>query len=288
MLNSKAILGCVLLQTAFLSFGCGNQATVAARDPGQNNRVVGNPQPAQASNGQNQGSDQQAVGQNNSQGSGGKTGDFETSYTSSNGLSSKFHINVPSDSGPTKAYGLLVYLHGDGGKDYSWFYDSNQQIAAQNNLIGMTVLSPNNGEAWYDNGSAQALFLDDLLQKEILAKYNIDRKRIYFAGASGGSQFLTGLFVPVYGSHYQGGSVQMCGGGTNWTEQFNSTPDFLKGFKLFFYTQTSDFLYSQVVEAIDYYSKQGMTVKKELPSGGSHCGFALDEVLPKALAEIMK
>ena len=206
-------------------------------------------------------------------GTGGKTGTFEQTFSASNGKSSTWKTTIPSDLSEAKPYGLSIYLHGDGGGDYSWVFDSLVRSSKQENLIGLVVKAPNFERRWYNGGIANAKFLDELIEKELLAKYNIDKTRIYFIGTSGGSQFLTGQFIPNYGSKYNSGALLLCGGPKNWQNNIASTPEFISKFKFYWYSGTGDFLYDQILEGIEYYKGLGMQVDSEMIPGGSHCTF---------------
>lgn len=221
------------------------------------------------------------------QGTGGALGLVEDSYTAVNGLSGKIRLQVPQDHGPGHPHGLLVYLHGDGGKDYDWFFDDVKDAAEANGLIAMSARSPNDGAAWYKNGEKQAEYLDEVLQKRVFPQYDITFAQVVFVGASGGSQFLTGQFIPKYGANYEGGSLQMCGGPRNWLANFPAKPEFLKRFTLAFYTQRGDMLFPQVEQGIAYYESQGMQVLKELPDGTGHCAFKMKDVVKKYVPLIL-
>ncbi|MFK7872666.1 MAG: hypothetical protein AB8C84_05770 [Oligoflexales bacterium] len=164
-----------------------------------------------------------------SNGEGGLTGMNEVSFDSSNNLSSTYKINAPEDVSQ-KVYGLHIHLHGDGGGGYTDF----PNVETRYNLIGVTVRSPNQGTSWNRDGQNFALYVDELIQNELLKKYNIDLDRIYFSTVSGGSYFMTGAFIPLYGAKYKtGGAFMMCGGRA---PQFDfSSPDgesFLKTYRL--------------------------------------------------------
>jgi hypothetical protein len=206
-------------------------------------------------------------------GSGGQTGSLEQRFTASNGMASTYKAIIPTDIGPQKAYGLTIHLHGDGGGDYDWLYEDNARIGLEHGLLGIVVRAPNNKCCWYEGGEANAKFLDDLIQNEFFVKYNIDKRRVYFSGVSGGSQFLTGQFIPIYGSRYNSGAVMLCGGPDNWQDSITSTPEFVRDFKLYWYSTQGDFLLDQVQEGISYYKNLGMQVGSEIRPSGDHCDF---------------
>jgi hypothetical protein len=205
-------------------------------------------------------------------GAGGRTGTFEDRFTASNGKSSTWKTTIPDDAA-SKTYGLNIYLHGDGGGDYTWVFDGNVRSSKKLGLIGVVVMAPNAERRWYNDGMANARFLDELIQNEILKKYNIDRTRIYFTGTSGGSQFLGGQFIPTYGSKYNSGALLLCGGPKNWLGSIQSTPEFVRKFKFYWYAGTGDFLYDQITAGMSYYKGLGMQVDSEMIPGGSHCEF---------------
>lgn len=230
----------------------------------------------------------QTISANGSNGSGGRTGDFEGTFTASNGKSSTYKINVPGDIG-SRLYGVSIHLHGDGGGDYDWLYEPNVRIAKKHDLIGIVVLAPNGEKRWYNEGEANAIFLNELIDKEILGKYNLDRNRVYFSGVSGGSQFLTGQFIPKFGAKYNSGALLLCGGPENWLGSISSSKEFISKFKMFWYSGTGDFLYDQILSGISYYKNLGIQVDSEMIQGAEHCDFpggvsaALEAKLPRIL-----
>ncbi|MFK7825474.1 MAG: hypothetical protein AB8G05_15085 [Oligoflexales bacterium] len=154
------------------------------------------------------------------------TGMNEVAFTASNNLSSTYKIMAPADAA-SKVYGLHIHLHGDGGGGYQDF----PNVETRFDLVGVTILSPNNGQSWNRDGQNFSQFLHELIQDDLLAKYDIDLSKIYFSSVSGGSYFLTGAFVPLYGQFYKdGGAFMMCGGRA---PQFDfAVPDTIKEFRL--------------------------------------------------------
>ncbi len=142
-----------------------------------------------------------------SQGSGGGSGLLEIPFTDSTGLASSYKINAPADVGQ-KVYGLHVHLHGDGGGGYRDFPNKDLRY----DLIGVTVKAPNTNLQWGRvQGRAHALYVNELIQKELLKKYNVNLDRIYFSGVSGGAYFLMGSFLPEFGQNYNSAAFIMCG-----------------------------------------------------------------------------
>ena len=141
-------------------------------------------------------------------GTGGPTGMNEISFTDSNGMSSTYKINVPEDAS-VKVYGLHIHFHGDGGGGYRDF----PNVETRHELMGVTVRAPSGNLRWgRGEGVAHSNYAQELIQNEIIKKYNINLDRIYFSGVSGGAYFLSGSFLPEYGNEYQSGAFLMCGG----------------------------------------------------------------------------
>lgn len=145
-----------------------------------------------------------------SKGSGGKgggTGLLEVPFTDSKGTASSYKINAPAD--PKVVQGLHIHLHGDGGGGYVDF--PNKEL--RYDLISVTVKAPNANLTWgRAQGRQHAFYLNDLIQNELLKKYDIDPSKIFFSTVSGGSYFLTGSFVPEFGQFYKSAALVMCGG----------------------------------------------------------------------------
>ena len=49
---------------------------------------------------------------------------------------------------------------------------------------------------WWEQGAANAVFFRDLLNK-MKSEYDIDSKRIWLVGYSGGAQFTTQFYIPL-------------------------------------------------------------------------------------------
>jgi hypothetical protein len=224
-----------------------------------------------------------------SRGQGGATGFIESQFTASNQKSSNYKTRIPIDVS-SKLYGLNIHLHGDGGGDYRWLFEDNVRFGLQHGLIGVVVLAPNPERRWYRQGEQNALFLHELVQNEIAKKYNIDLSRIYFSGVSGGSQFLTGQFIPLYGKRYRSGAVMLCGGPANWLRRLDMEEADINAFRLSWFATAGDFLLDQVEEGIQYYRSRGFPVTSEILPTGSHCSFpgGVNAALEKKLRDIVR
>jgi len=208
-------------------------------------------------------------------------------------LSGTYRINAPEANSRDKAQGLLIYLHGDGAGDYSFFWNDLQVVAQKYDLIPVSVRTPDpSSVTWYRNGRGNATYLHQLIQTELYAMYNVNKDQIFFTGASGGPQFLTGQFVPLYGNHYRGGAVPMCGGGgprgfSQTTRAFQPSADLIANFKIYYYTGTADFLYGQVRDSSQFYRSHGFETFEDFPQGVAHCKFNMRSALDKGLAKIV-
>ncbi|SMF19051.1 hypothetical protein [Pseudobacteriovorax antillogorgiicola] len=211
-----------------------------------------------------------------SQGTGGPIGMNEVNFTDSNNLTSSYKIMAPDDVA-TKVYGLHVHFHGDGGGGYRDF--PNQ--ATRYGLIGVTVRAPNQNLQWgRAQGVAHAQFSQDLIQNEILKKYNIDLDKIYFSGVSGGAYFLSGSFLPAYGSQYKSGAFLMCGGEAPRTDIQN--PEVFKDFRIHWQVTAGERadITNSVQQSVAAYKAvhdqvQGDPTKQtiETTGAGGHCEF---------------
>lgn len=163
-----------------------------------------------------------------SKGTGGKSGLQEVSFDAANGQKSSYKINAPAEADQGKPYGLHIHLHGDGGGGYKDF--PNKEF--RENLIGISVKAPNRGLTWgRQEGVRHAEYLQDLIQNELLKKYNVQLERIFFSGVSGGAYFLTGSFIPQFGHHYNSGAFILCGGEA--PRVAFAQPDMLKNFRIY-------------------------------------------------------
>ena len=170
-------------------------------------------------------------------GAGGGVGLQEVSFTDSVGTKSSYKINAPqvATSSPTAPLGLHIHFHGDGGGGYKDF--PNRE--SRGNLIGVTVKAPNGALTWgRAEGVGHAKFVQDLIQNELVKKYNIDLDRIYFSGVSGGSYFLSGHFIPMFGRTYHSGAFLMCGGMSPQVTIGDGT--FLKTFRIHWETTAGE------------------------------------------------
>jgi hypothetical protein len=235
----------------------------------------------------------------NSGGTGGQSGLQEVNFRDAQGLASSYKINAPADVA-TKAYGLHIHLHGDGGGGYRDF--PNRET--RDELIGVAVRAPNQGQTWgRQSGVQHARFLNELIQNDVIKKYNVDLNRIYFSGVSGGAYFLSGHFIPSFGAQYQSGAFLMCGGMAPQVDFVNR--DFLKTFRIHWETTAGERrdITNSVRQSIAGYNQvlQGLGVTQDtiatntFEGNGGHCEFdgrdyttGIQFMMDKKFASIIK
>lgn len=217
---------------------------------------------------------------------GGQLGDrAQIRYTSPAGTESRYFVYAPSNNGAGNAHPLLIYLHGDYANEYSSLIPTYEDIAKKHNMVVIAVYSPSyigGMTAWYGDANKSTEYLHNLIQKEIYVKYNIEKEKVYFAGASGGSQFITGMFMPKVGENYRGGgAVLLCGGGgpvgyDAYMRSYNPSAELAAKFKIFYYTGTADFMYveGQVQASEQFFRSKGFKTKSVYPPGIDHCAFS--------------
>ena len=97
----------------------------------------------------------------------------------------RYHLRVPSDYDPSRAYSLIFRWHGAGGNGLSG--GLNIEYSAKNDAIIVSADGMNN--VWdVKTGSADLAFFDNMLQT-ISSQYCIDNKRIFSYGFSVGGSF---------------------------------------------------------------------------------------------------
>ena len=229
----------------------------------------------------------------NPDGVAGRIGEYRKSFTASNGKSSEFLIEVPPGI-RQKKYGLLVYVHGDTAVDYTGQWQTVKRMARKYGLVALSVKSPSRsreqGTSWWMDADKNADYLNELLQKEVLGKYNIDKNRTVFTGQSGGPTFLTGPWIKRYASQFRGGALLLCGSRvrTNFTPR-NWTPDFLNNFKMVFVNGRQDFLYDLARAAARDYRASGFNVETDFSGNYGHCAFrnGVQYEMDRGLASIL-
>lgn len=148
----------------------------------------------------------------NTAGTGGALTDVTgVGYTATNAYSSTYHLYAAGLDW-TKPVGLLTHFHGDGAAEYitpasTWMLGGANGLIAKAKALNMILLVPLtpddetvNGITWWRwyGKEENPRYAKDLITY-ILGRYKIDRKRIWFSGYSGGSQFVTRYLLPHFG-----------------------------------------------------------------------------------------
>jgi poly(3-hydroxybutyrate) depolymerase len=213
------------------------------------------------------------------------------------GKSGKYTISLPDASIKPQSMGLLIFFHGSGGtQSYASAFESLSGVAKENNLIALALQAPNGNDTWANHatgpGNQHETYVKSLLDSAIFPTVAaIDRNKIVFVGLSAGSTFLSGDFLPKYISDFKGGAVLLCGGGGPVSLQKDFFTGLTKsnslGFRLAYYIQKKDFLFTQTMQGINYWRGRNATVSFETPEGGSHCGFDVNKEMSKLIKKVL-
>jgi predicted esterase len=214
---------------------------------------------------------------NGTKGSGGPTGDNELTSAAS-GL--RYKINAPAPGSAPR--GLLVLLHGSTASNYASFVSMMANVAAQYDLIRVSVLAPN-GQGWNEGGqqaqSQAADKLHALIQQDLFPKYDIDTSKIVFSGQSSGGGFLSSHFVPLHAKDYRGGAFFQCGAAPP-AVTFAPDAQTKSAFRLHFEITSGDSIWpDSYARAVTAYTQAGMTLTKDNTKSGGHCAFDQQAVI---------
>lgn len=225
------------------------------------------------------------------------------SFSDSGGLTSNYHIYGAGLSG--NGAGLVMHFHGDAAYEHLNPTD-NYCLAGNRGLVAVakakgyvlvSVLAPDTTGTvtWWEAGARNAQYAAELLQY-LYNTYNIDTTKVWLSGYSGGAQFITEYFVPLYGkAKIAGGGALILGGGAaaistpvGWDSAFKAA------FPMTWITGGQDDGtysadgYNALADANagkSYYAGQGFTTTQLTPAGIGHeidglFGPALDDLLP--------
>lgn len=226
-------------------------------------------------------------------GSGGEFTDrYDQTFTGAD-LTSDYHVYA-ADLQADQPLGLLVQLHGDGAYEFGYPTDDKlegmAEVAQTHNLLMIAARTPDNDGAitWWEEGEANAAWLQALLDEVAYNGYVIDKSRVWLSGYSGGAQLLTQYYIDQYSDTFCGGGAVVAGGGTansRMPGESVATESFQQDFRLHFYTGQDDRgtdpenfdAYNHAVNGAQFYESQGYTkVTTEFPEGVDHDN--LDEV----------
>ncbi len=226
-----------------------------------------------------------------SAGTGGAAGEVRENFAAASRAQGEFRILAPSDYSPQNAYKVLAYFHGDTYSNYDLPFRSEafRNFAKEQRLIIVSLRTPSNSQSWSrPDARAHAEYVHELLQKQVLGKYNIDLRHTYFVGQSGGGIFLAGTFIPQFGAQYRGGAFMHCGGVPPIANGFTASDSMKSTFRLHFEATTGDFLLRDVQRAKESYERLGMKTTSAFDKPGAHCNFDQHAVMMQHLPEMFK
>lgn len=169
---------------------------------------------------------------------------------------SYYLLNLPSAYAPTKKYGLILMLHGSGGRPENY---AGSFGAAPGKDYLVCLPASNNPAGWESKADGEQIVG---MIEEILKAYSVDRERIFISGHSAGGFMtcvLTGerpdLFTaaaPVSGCILQGTEKKLL-----------HVPFYVVSGK-------GDFNHAQSAQSVEKMKQAGMDVKFDDPDGWGH------------------
>ncbi|HVY62091.1 MAG TPA: hypothetical protein VHF22_10585, partial [Planctomycetota bacterium] len=235
-----------------------------------------------------------------SKGSGGLTGRVSGAFTDSRGRSGKFALEAPADMGPDKSYGVLFYFHADGDDaNYASYVSRLKTTAAKHGLMVVSMQEPDEGAWWAPRSADDAAYVKEFLEAKLLAKYNVDRSRVFFSGESGGASFAAGLPARL-GFEYGGGVVLASDGdvprenGGNPDDDESAAPPMRahpavparakRDFGAYFAVGSEDPELRNALASAAYYRSLGMSaVRLDVVPGAGHADFSAVRAIGEGL-----
>jgi hypothetical protein len=194
-------------------------------------------------------------------------------------------VTALGGAGPMR---LGLHLHGDGAVAHL----DNSALAAMipwvdaHRGIGVSALAPN-GCAWWlrptydcasdqsepDNDAENVAPLAAALDA-VIAAYDVRTDGVRYYGASGGSIFLTGEWLPLEGARYPGIFAIMCGGSAPRPFAWDTGDAALRDRSTVAFTYgEQDPLLSEIRRSIDALSGKSFAVSETILPGAGHCAF---------------
>ena len=202
-------------------------------------------------------------------------------------------VSVWPSATNSKAAGLMLFIHGSGGGDhYAATASVLAGVAREHNLILVAVQAPDHAVSWPNGNPAEnnrhAQYLRSLIATRLASELKFDPARLYLVGLSAGSTFLAGDFLAEIGKDYRGALVLLCGGASPFFGIDRLAENARAGrFKIYVRIDTSDFLYAQTMQSVDFFKKTGFTVVTDISSEGrGHCAFDPAAVVSTALVRV--
>jgi poly(3-hydroxybutyrate) depolymerase len=229
-------------------------------------------------------------------GSGGPTARTQATFASG-GRTVRYTSEAPAGAA---AVGALIYFHG--GRDPEEAYDAllpqiASAIAAPKKLVVVAVEPPNGDpeRGWY-TGLADNVALANALIDDVLAKYDIDKQRIFLTGVQSGGAFATAVQY-LGGYRFRGGTIGLCGGSSPATIEgilgapapalpaTTITADMRRGTRFYFADSRTVGIDSFLQFDASHLAGLGFPVMREFPSPPAEtaCGFDIVAELARAV-----
>lgn len=215
---------------------------------------------------------------------------FFKDYQDKNGLISQVHIYAKMNI--TMSTGVMIYFHGDNANDFNNGQKSSRlnklvRVAKKYNLLPIAIKTPANDLTWWSNGWQNSQYVNNFIKDNLFENYPINKKRILLVGYSGGSEFITENFIWRYGQNlFLGGGCILFAGGSQPEEYYNNyNLNFLKSFKMHYFSGTNDFMHDKVIKGVKYFIKKGFAVTYEYPEGEDHFDLPFSIVVEERLSQ---
>ncbi len=194
---------------------------------------------------------------------------------------------IPQNRDPNAP--MALYLHGDTANGYyeDWGFEYLVPWAMDHGVVFGAVLAPN-GCSWWRNEDECSWEVEDVDATNANALHDAmeligdaldaSPSGVRYVGYSGGSTFLTGHFLPLYGDVHPGTIVANCGGEEPiYDFAWDTSSAATRARNPIFYTYGSnDFMQEYIDPAVVIYNDLGFDVTVDMRPGYEHCDAGLD------------
>jgi predicted esterase len=183
-------------------------------------------------------------------------------------------VDIPTSYTPGTKAPLVVILHGDGGTAGAGLNEMGQ-VTRPAGAILFSPACPSCPEdswwRWLENQEGSRHDPKWLINQidAISAEYDIDERRMYFMGVSGGADYL-GWWAPTY--YDKVAAVGLVVGGAQYVTK---CPPASCKYGTYFISGTGDFSRGYVIPAENWYLSCGHEVEERVEQGVGHAGFDL-------------
>lgn len=188
---------------------------------------------------------------------------------------------------PVPVQRIAVFLHGDGGADWTDNWGFREEIlewAEARDILVLGIRSP----ASYDGdpdpafGAAQPVHADMVatMLETFVDAYEVVEERLLYWGVSGGSWFTTSSYIPVAGHRVPGIFVANCGGSGvsfGWAWEPRTEPEVVANNSLYLNYGDQDFLAEPSHESYLEYMELGFVTDELVHPGATHCAHPIAE-----------